>query len=242
MFRRIDILVACTVALVSAPPLLAQAVGGRLVDAETGEPVQGASVALWRGADRVAEARSTTAGGFHVPVGVTGEFRLKIRRLGYRPDTSRVLTVGMRDTLLAEIRLSPTPTLLGPTVTFARGGREWGQDGFAERQGREKGVFLTRDDILASDPLHFHDIFDEVEGLQVGYALNGAPEIRALRGRRCLRFFVNRLPLRSSIPLPHQIMGIEIYRDSRELPDEFRNEVYPCGMVNVWTPEGWAPR
>jgi hypothetical protein len=53
---------------------------------------------------------------------------------------------------------------------------------------------------------------------------------------------------------PMTIMGVEVYRDRREVPEEWRNEAWnlptgksgargrldePCGYVRVWTTIGW---
>ena len=77
-------------------------------------------------------------------------------------------------------------------------------------------------------------------------------QVRSLRGQRCLKVLVNRLPLprpMRSVPqptgfelLPRHILGIEVYREFDEVPEELRMEAHPCGLINLWTRAAWAPR
>ena len=228
-----------------APAMLrAQVTRGVVIDATTRAPVAEATVTVLDTAAReLGRARTDSAGRFTINVTVPAPYIVVVRRLGFHAYTTDDIVLGARDTTLSVV-LTPSPLPLPASVTRARapGGREWGRDAFMRRRELGRGVFLTNFDVLASEPLYLEDAFRDVDGLQVVGAGQGS-QVRSLRGRRCMRTFINRLPTRIGLDLlPKHVLGIEIYREFDEVPEEMRMDAHPCGLINVWTRAAWAPR
>lgn len=74
------------------PPLEADVLEGRLLDAEAGEPVAGALLTLRSPSGSVRSARSDTAGAFRVEDLPAGAWDVSVGRLGYRPHQARLRT------------------------------------------------------------------------------------------------------------------------------------------------------
>jgi iron complex outermembrane receptor protein len=114
--RRIAPLLAA-VLLGSAAPALAQTGGvrGRVVDAETGDPVATASV---RVIGTVLRSFADDSGRFVLGGVPSGEQRLAVERIGYAPQELRV-TVRADATVEVEIELQPQAVALGEIVAVA---------------------------------------------------------------------------------------------------------------------------
>ena len=243
--------VACAVALLAltTSPLEAQFVRGLALDAETGQPVAEASitfVAEGRGGAGTT-VRSDSLGRFAMAAPEPGGYRLRVRRIGYKEATSGLLVLEEGMAMEVEMRLAPAASALQPLRVFARRSwREWGKDGFERRRALGKGVFLAPDDIDRVDPRLVTDYLRRVPGIQVFYHGGDSTEIRSLRGHRCLRILVNRLPMfDGGLPFPHEVAGVEVYREFREVPEEFRYLALraggSCGIVNFWSRRAWEP-
>jgi hypothetical protein len=66
-----------------------------------------------------------------------------------------------------------------------------------------------------------------------------------IAGSRCTLVWVDEwygrprsLRFVDAIPV-EDIAAIEIYRTYRDVPEELRIHVYPCGLINVWTRAAW---
>jgi len=220
-----------------------------VLDAETGRPVSEAGIALVaeRTGSADATVRSDSLGRFAMAAPEPGGYRLRVRRIGYKEATSGLLVLEEGMAMELEMRLAPAASALQPLRVFARRSwREWGRDGFERRRALGKGVFLTPDDIDRVDPRLVTDYLSSVPGIQILYHGGDSTEIRSLRGHRCLRILVNRLPAFSGgLPYPHEVAGVEVYRDFREVPEEFRYLALraggSCGVVNFWSRRAWEP-
>jgi hypothetical protein len=164
----------------------------------------------------------------------------------------------------------------------ARPGLETGEIGMAKRCSLQTGgVCLFREDFreVANKPLW--EIVGKVPGLNA--RIDGSLE--SYEGNRCLQFLVNRQPVREvpgqfidiaqltgesfaslyeMLPDGMDIMGIEVYRSFKEVPEELRMDAYPgsvtdkgvtpprrigrlastnisqaCGLVSIWTAAAW---
>ena len=243
--------VACALALLAltAAPLHAQFVRGFALDAETGQPVAEASITLV--SERTnrdgATVRSDSLGRFAMAAPEPGGYRLRVRRIGYKEATSGLLLLEEGMAMELEMRLAPAASQLTPLRVIARRSwREWGKDGFERRRALGRGVFLTPDDIDRADPRLVTDYLRSVPGIQILYHGGDSTEIRSLRGHRCLRILVNRMPaFDGGLPFPHEVAGVEVYRDFREVPEEFRYLALrsggSCGIVNFWSRRAWEP-
>jgi iron complex outermembrane recepter protein len=99
-------------------------VRGRVIDAETGEPITAAVVRL----AEVHRAEPTHGDGNFVLRDLAGgEYTLIVQRIGYRPH-SRQLTVGAGQTVTVEVRLTVAAVRLAPQVVTGTVGTRAGQD------------------------------------------------------------------------------------------------------------------
>ncbi len=99
-------------------PLEAQAIRGRLVEAATRAPVEGAAIVLLDERDRQIDWRLTdTSGRFHFALDHGGAFRLRADRIGHASIRSDLITVGADQTVVHELEtLVEAITLTGLTV------------------------------------------------------------------------------------------------------------------------------
>lgn len=100
-------------------------VHGRVLDAESGEPVTSANVSIVE-QDSVALATSSTDsdGRYRLPVLESGTFRIRAEQLGYRTTLSDPTPLSPHDTVEVDLRLSPAPLLLDSIlVSVSEAGR-----------------------------------------------------------------------------------------------------------------------
>lgn len=99
--------------LLGARPAAAQAVEGRVLDAQTLEPVPGAAVQLVDSAGQPAGAGVTDSQGiFRVDAPAAGEYRLKAERLGLRATITRPVPLAAGQVVGVEVRMAPEPVAL----------------------------------------------------------------------------------------------------------------------------------
>jgi len=165
--RRGAAVYAALLALCLAPPLGAQAVRGRLIEAESDNPVPAAQVALLSAAgNAVAVAQSDGTGRFSLRAPRSGSYRLQIRRLGYQPRWVQVEVGG--DGLEVDVRLAPIPVTLDPVVIEADLNlRYLERVGFYHRQYSDFGHFITRDEIEARRAARVTDVLSTVAGVRL---------------------------------------------------------------------------
>jgi hypothetical protein len=265
------------VILLGVPPVLsAQTLRGKLVDSRK-DPVPDAIVTLRddKGVD-VKTDRTDDLGVFHFVTGKAGSYTVSLIRLGFEPYTTEPVALRDRETLEIEIRLNERAAVMPTMTVHGRSRREWGRDGFADRKAAGVGVFLLGIDIMRQKKETVIEGMGIVEGFQVLY--RPFPELVNTKGRRCLQFMVNnqlipRIP--DEMPEmtlhrmlgPEDVMGIEVYREFKEVPTVFKQFAYqenavptlppglsmgsrplggsaapetrPCGLVNVWTRKAW---
>ena len=225
----------------------AQQARGIVFDLTTRLPIPEATVTLLdSGALELGSARTDSAGVFTILAPMAAQYLVTVRRLGYHGFNSGEITLGHRDTTLI-VALTPSPQRLPPSVTRANRGffaREWGRDGFMKRRELGAGVFLTRTDLLLKEPLSVEDMLRNVDGLMVRNQGLGQ-QVWAYRGSGCLRTLLNRLPYRSTAYqqlLPEHVLGVEIYPQFKDVPEELRLDTDGCGLILMWTRAAWAPR
>lgn len=257
--------VQCLLLIFTATPLAAQTDGvvlervyrlpgnfglqGRILDAETREPIRAAAVSL-EGAETgtMTDAR----GVFRLVPPSPGLQMLRLRHIGYaservaveaRQGEITVLTVALRVKPLpvAEVRVEAERPV-GPMADFER----------RRRSGR--GYLMSRNDIDDKRPIHTTDIFVGVPGVEVVQSqlgrilrMRGAAPI--LHGRGALecqvQYLLDGSPAFTSHPSepifvdhlvrPIDIEAIEIYRSPGEIPARFRRPGADCGVVVIWT-------
>ena len=268
--------------LLVATPAFAQIIHGRLFEEGSVRPISGATVQLLSAQgnplDRVAQTNET--GTFVMRV-EPGRYTLRIRRIGYREVVTAVIAVKANEIFEGTFRVSPIAVRLATQRITEKPSIEWGRDGFMRRKELSNGgLFLTRNDFGEKDQSYFAYLLREVPGIQV--TADGT--IKSLEGWRCLKYMVNGIPVESKpagfpgentfptlqdmVPTGHDVMGIEVYREFKEVPEEYRMTAWvsqglgarstgivgvtpgarhttagraetPCGIITVWTKAAW---
>jgi Carboxypeptidase regulatory-like domain/TonB-dependent Receptor Plug Domain len=231
---------AVCVAMLGASSVSAQTAGtltGRVATSE-GTPVPGARIrVIGTDLSTVADAR----GDYRLAGVPTLTQKLDVRMLGYTP-IELPFELGDGGAALVNVVLVPIP--LEPLEVVERTALTPGLMGFEERAARGPGTFFTREAILRMHARQFTDILRRVPGLQVrqmsGY---GNLNIQT-RGSNCqVLFYMNgtAFPLPNDVPInqyvsPDEVVGVEVYSGSSEIPAEFNSSKQSrCGVIVIWT-------
>lgn len=262
----------------AATPLSAQMIHGRLLQEGTLAPLTGASVQLMdaQGNELNRVVTTNEAGTFAMRV-EPGRYTLRIRRIGFSPLVTPVINLAANEVFEGTYRISPVAIRLATERITAKRDLEWGRDGFARRKALGQGIFLGRSDLNEKDQSEFASLLRGVQGIHV----EGYGKVTSTEGWRCLYFMVNRVPVSSVprgapgsttyptledlVPTGHDVMAIEVYREFKEVPPEFRLDAWPgsagiatpravpnrgisvgrgqqdapCGLISVWTRAAW---
>jgi hypothetical protein len=244
--------------------LPAQTLSGRLLDADSGNPIANATIELLEDGNSVTVASAlTNQDGFFRFTSRTGNpVRLRASRIGFQTTTSQLLTFDGGEDLEIEFRLSARAVLLEPltVVTEARPWwesirprRVWGLYERMERYGRTGFArFITPEDLellrgapawsILSSPIGF--------GIRADIAPRGpvtrSITIRGPFGRCNPVYFVDGIPFRAEEWVTHatienladqnRIEGIELF-SPWYLPSEYAVQLRfgeGC-VVAVWT-------
>lgn len=264
--------------LAGASPLSAQMIHGRLLQEGTLSPLAGASVQLLDGQGNELNRLVTTntAGTFAMRV-EPGRYTLRIRRIGFQPLVTPAISLAANEVFEGTYRISPVTIRLATERITAKRNLEWGRDSFARRKALGQGIFLGRSDLSEKDQRDFASLLHGVDGVRV----EGYGKIVSTEGWRCLYFMVNKVPVSSVpggvpgsttyptledlVPTGHDVMAIEVYREFKEVPPEFKLDAWPgsagmtaprarpstgiqvgrqqqdapCGLISVWTRAAW---
>jgi hypothetical protein len=228
-------------AFFAAPvPAVAQVIHGKLVADGLNTPIEGATVTLLdaRGNELDRIVLTNKNGAFFMRVS-SGRYMLRVRRIGYNPLTTPLITLAENDVFEGTYRVSPVAVRLATERITARPNLEWGRDGWSRRKALGQGVFLARADLASKDQTNVSWLFRGVPGIEV----LGDGQVRSLEGWRCLYFVMNGVPvpfvphsfpgesmyptLHDLVPTGDEVMGIEVYREFQEVPEEFRMDAWP---------------
>ena len=246
-------------ALLLAPaPIAAQAVTGRVVEAETELPIEDVVVTLR--ADSAADsalARVVTdaEGRFRMEPEVTGSLYLEASRLGYA-SSGTVVTLRVGEEVEVVIRLSDEavpvepievtvrrrPTLSADPVEMVETREMW-----YGRRGTGAGFFMDAERIREIGPGVLSDVVSRVPGYRLGnYGVRltspsrcDAPPTYYVNGRRFVPGggFSTLTPVLDEIQSIYSVDGlvaVEVYRTSWEAPVEYQNMTSGCGVVAFW--------
>jgi carboxypeptidase family protein len=176
-----------------ATPVAAQTVRGRVIENETGAPIPFTAITLLR-ADGSTERQvlADSVGGFAIVAAASGSYRLRADRIGYTTTTTDPLLLRALEGVQVEVRLQARVVPLEPLVITARNrSLERGRDGFARRQARGKGYFLTPDSLAARKPGFPTDAFHRIPKILVTWGPAGTG-IRSMAGWGCFSVMVDR--------------------------------------------------
>ncbi len=217
---------------------------GRVLTAEGGQPLAGASVRVVDGA----HAR-TNARGEWVIAGVPAGTRvLEVRAIGYYPRQLPVDAVSGAPPL--DVLLATFESVLDTVrVSAAPGDRSGG--GFASRSRTGgMGTFLDASAIRARGGVTTGDLFRSMNGVRIdGAGLERTLNVRGAFGYCTPAVYVDGLYMPIAylddldLMAPRdRITGIEVYV-GEHVPAEFQRALSGCGAVVIWTrPARGAPR
>lgn len=188
--------------------------------------------------------RTSAAGRFRVTDMPPGDFALLLRRVGYSSVTVEV-EVREGDTTRLAVQLAPVDVVLDTVTVLAERPSERLRD-FEWRRRVGLGQFMTG---LEVRKYAFSSTMDLLRVFQsVSTSSSGVYNTRGYGGRRCpLRVFIDGVAViprdRADYPLPHELVGIEVYTNSATVPPQYAaaggTDKGPggaaCGAVLFWT-------
>jgi len=234
----------------------AQTLRGRVLDAESGEPVMLAYVGLLaEGEDMVVAALASTDGEFEVTAPEAGGYFLYISRQGYETLMDGVFELGEEGVFDLQVGLKPAPIVLDELTvnTERRDVNPLEVNGFYDRAIMGMGTLLIREEIERRAIDKVSDALRNIPRLTIDDSrpLTGSPDVMRnpaiwnLRaGTRCApTLYVDRHVVatggQQAVRLddymtPTEVEAIEVYTRSSEVPVGF-DELSNCGVILVWT-------
>ncbi len=149
-------------------PLLAQGISGRVLDAETENPVSGAVIVLTDLAgNTVGQARANAEGSFSIFVGQQGNFSVNVEMIGYETGGSGKISFSDTNVLIVDLMITPVPVVLDDfTVTGKSEALTYMQKtGFYERRARGFGNYIEPNEQQREHLLIASDLVRRVPGL-----------------------------------------------------------------------------
>lgn len=266
-FRAGPALLLVGATLAAAGGASAQVVRGRVVDALTGDPVPGATLALVDIAGDIVRATDSDASGhFQLRAPAAGFFSVQADGLGYasfRSDPVSLVDDGVVDVRLRlgveAIPLAPFVVLAdsqiggGRAADFDRRRRDPSLSGyFVGAEEIERRPMATPSQLLRAVPgvdLYPVQTGDNPFGLDRGLIYLPGARGGSLRPGACLaQLFVNGIAMRQTedglvsvddVLEGAKIVGVEVYTRAFAAPLEFRG-TGECGVVLYWTEEPGA--
>ncbi|MGQ0642485.1 MAG: carboxypeptidase regulatory-like domain-containing protein [Gemmatimonadaceae bacterium] len=215
-------------------------VNGKVLD-QSGRAVAGAELTIPGSTLRV---ETDDTGEFRLKNVPAGDLKIRVRRLGFRPDTS-IINVLAGQTLPFMIALTALPVVLNPVTILGKhySGR---LASFYQRRDRGLGHYYTREEIEKRNPANTTDLLRTVPGIRLQPLGFGRQTLR-FRGARCPplvwidgsplgagEFDIDNVPSRS-------IEAMEIYTGIAALPSEFTagpTTTTSCGTIVIWARQG----
>lgn len=234
----------------------AQTLRGRILDAESGEPVMLAYVGLLaEGQDMVVAALASSGGEFEITAPAAGGYFLYVSRQGYQTLMDGVFELGDEGVFDLQVGLKPAPIELEAidVSTSRRDVNPLEANGFYDRAVMGLGTLLIREEIERRAIDKVSDALRNIPRLDIDESrpATGSPDVMRnpaiwfLRsGRRCApTLYIDRhvvatggqRPVRlDDYTTPAEIEAIEVYIRSSEVPVGF-DELSNCGVLLVWT-------
>jgi hypothetical protein len=237
---RLLIISAFIVLFQSTSALRAQSLRGLVLDSTSGNPVRGATVMVYEGRRVLADVKPDSAGVFDIALAPSGDMVLHVTALGFDDFTIRL----QRRMHPLTVRLHPAPlTVEGVSVTAQRRDPYLNLSGFYQRQRREIGTFIDREQIDKTNPRRITDLFRSVAGARiVPRGANFEVVSRRFSSGRgmCLPMVyldggpVGRGGLDDMV-LPEDLLGVEAYLSSSRVPAQYSGSNAACGVILLWT-------
>jgi hypothetical protein len=215
-------------------------INGKVLD-RSGRAVAGAELTIPGSTLRV---ETDDTGEFRLKNVPAGELQVRVRRIGFKPDTS-MISVLAGQTAPLMIALQALPVVLAPMTILGKHytGR---LASFYQRRDRGLGHYYTREEIEKRNPANTTDLLRTVPGIRLQPLGFGRQTLR-FRGARCPplvwidgsplgagEFDIDNVPSRS-------IEAMEIYTGIAALPSEFTagpTTTTSCGTIVIWSRQG----
>ena len=236
-------------AVLTAAPLSAQSVSGRIFDRATERPVPEAVITAVTPAGRVMQrARSDTSGNFTIALPRAGAYQLRAERLGFQSFTSQGFEVDAKEELEVNLAMSTGTVELEPLTITSRAAPpripHLEHAGFYDRERHSPGTFMRQEDILRSRGTRVSDVLTRLPGARRG-TVRGKQIVtisRSTGGATACppSVFVDGQPLMAAGIIDDvihvgSVEAMEVYRGPAETPARFSSAESGCGVVVIWT-------
>lgn len=181
-----------------------------------------------------------------------GEYLVIVKRVGYRP-TSGVVEVPASDTVRLSYTLETAPVTLGAVVTTEKVQSDR-MKGFEARRSLGVGHFMTQEQIAARNSVFPTELFRAFQEINVApnrqsvnteyYALSAREGGNPTVGACPMQVVLDDVPLPTPfnldlLPGPKDLAGIEVYAGASEIPQQYNGYNRGCGLILVWTRDGY---
>lgn len=224
---------------------------GRILDAVTGAPVPGATVA----ATSAGISARTDSTGHYVLDGLkVGIHRFLVSATGYlRGSVS--LAFAPRERMERDFELDPVGTPMPgdtaraqqlPTVPVAADaslGRRFLD--FERRKATGRGQYLTRTDFERNNFYTLQDAMRTLRGIRFSCSGGSCTAQMARAPMGCAPEYIvdERVDNTFGPTIPvRDIQGLEVYTGASDVPGEFAGRNAGCGVIVIWTTAGREPR
>ena len=241
--------------LVRAASARAQATGSieGFVRDSAGHALSAVEVHLFDDDVRPHLAISDSVGRFAFARARAGEFRVRVRRLGYN-QLSLMIRIISGQVTRPDYVLTPAPVILTDQLIEAPSDPTRGKMGpFNQRMSRGVGSFFTRAEIEKRQPASISELLRTVPGVNISQRMAGEPQpvhmqrsVNSSMQSTCVvQLYVDGQPypngnLDDFAPLT--LEGVEVYRSASEIPAGFRTRDATCGLIALWTRDPEAAR
>lgn len=223
-----------------ATPVLTGIVKGAVVS-ETRIPLVGAQIRFGNSGD---VAESDEAGQFTATRVNPGAMWLRIRRIGYRPE-SLLVTVVAGQSIEPTVVMRQIAQSIAAVKVIGRRDITGPMAGFYKRVQTGSGRFFTQADIARRQPSSMTDLLRSVPGIRI--ETRGFDNRVRIRGSRCSPLvwldgqglFAGEFDLDSVDP--NTFEGIEVYSGPASVPVEFQGNQRVssgCGTIILWSRRG----
>lgn len=189
--------------------------------------------------------RTDPRGSFRLWAPDVDTLTIVVHRLGFEA-LEALLTANSKqwDTVVVELN-RVAQNVAGMTVTSSATRRALALRDFDERKARGMGLFVTRADILARNPLRLSDLLRDKRGVRLVRVANNYYGVRFASYSAALRACAPSMWIDGQLApgmeiddlLPNDIQAIELYETFASVPAEFapRSSTVPCGTIVIWT-------
>ena len=219
----------------------AQTVEGRILDAQTGEPVRAGVIRLRSSLGSVVnQTESDSLGAYALTAPSPGLYSLHVTALGYRSTPTLQFDVGWEAPTRIDVRLDPEPIELDSLAVKAEGRQiipHLEGQGFYKREEEGFGQFITPEEIEQRNPRNFHDLLRSIPGLRVNQAgiERWPPRCGYGDGKIWLDGILmdDRAPLSQYLSID-EIQAVEVYIGVARVPLQYGGLGGEC-VILIWT-------